>query len=181
MASNVHRFCSDQTLVVVVATDAISGLRPCTLKCTPQASPASAVRTQEKAKQMAGDAAVVLDILCKLHDYPHHEVWKLLRAILRVLLWLIPEHVPLTKGTQAAKGITSVSLGDSPSTSGAGPAAEDWRHAYALTFAADVATVSKLSSSAPGGLQAYLGGVQRPVRNFKAVPLGSQFDWLDRD
>jgi hypothetical protein len=98
---------------------------------------------------MAADAAVVLSTLCKLTDYPQHDIWELLRPVLRVLLWLIPEHVPLIKEAQAARDVTAIISEDSPSTSDAGAAAEDWRHAYALTFAAGVATVSKLSSSAP--------------------------------
>jgi hypothetical protein len=80
-------------------------------------------------------------------------VWVVLRPVLRLLLWLVPEHVPSTETMkslarqpvmqQAGSTRTQQARRHLQEDAAALPPAEDWRSALAAAYTAAVATVSR--------------------------------------
>jgi hypothetical protein len=72
--------------------------------------------------------------------------WLLVRPVLRLLLWLIPEHVPLplasaTMSSSQAVKETLTTFKDDKQTKPTGSSV-DWQQEVAQAFVAEVATVS---------------------------------------
>jgi hypothetical protein len=110
---------------------------------------AQAKRWQEQAKQLAGDCATVLESLCTFDSISADKAWLVLRPVLRVLLWLVPEHVPLhtslLEDPAAAARLSSQRSTKAEKRGGqakAGTVAPaDWKASFPTSFVQDVATV----------------------------------------
>jgi hypothetical protein len=104
----------------------------------------AAQKKQEEAKHLVADAAALLETLCSTK--PSLEATEcVLRPVLRLLLWLIPEHIPMPVPTQAASQPESAALQQR-----AGSGRQDkseraeaaWKEELEVAFVQDVATVS---------------------------------------
>jgi hypothetical protein len=101
----------------------------------PQTSRSAAQAKQEEAKQMSANAAAMLVTINRRASAD--TVWQLTRPLLRLLLWLIPAHIPL-------RGVHPPALMQQPaelSLAGATPGAS-WQAELGPAYVADVATVS---------------------------------------
>jgi hypothetical protein len=116
-----------------------------------QATPQEAAARKEQAKQLAGDVASLLESYCVCH-FEDESGWELLRPLLRLLLWLLPEHLPLSE--PAAQTLATEQQNEAAAQSGRHtggrhsqpkPAAVDcgWRDVLGRSFVLEVATVSQ--------------------------------------
>jgi hypothetical protein len=112
-----------------------------------QGSAAEANASIEKAKQLSMDITSVLYSFTNTQAVFADIRWHLLRPVMRLLLWLVPEHLP-TPVTVSASTVTVQppvrgTAADEQSTAPT-QCDEGWREEAAITFAREVATVSLL-------------------------------------
>jgi hypothetical protein len=95
---------------------------------------------REQSKQLSTDAATILELFREWADLPADTSWVLLRPVLRLLLWLLPEHLQVvTEADRAPELSVAASSGFAK-----GKQCLDgrWKNSFVSSFAADVATVS---------------------------------------
>jgi hypothetical protein len=114
-----------------------------------QTSTPAAQKRQEEARQLSAGAATVLEAVCSARHVSEDTTWQLLRPIFRLLLWLIPEHVPMSGVTPATLLPGSVSPEHRPAAAQQGRSNNsatqaDWRQGFEIAYARDVATVGVL-------------------------------------
>jgi hypothetical protein len=86
---------------------------------------------------MSADAGAMLASINVYLSFSGDTAWQLVRPLLRLLLWLVPEHIPL-------QGMQPPALMQQPAVSpvlGAIPGAS-WQAELGAAYARDVATVS---------------------------------------
>jgi hypothetical protein len=102
---------------------------------------------QQQAKNLSDSVASFLEAFCAW-KCTHGVGWHLLRPVLRLLLWLIPEHVFSPEPTAQAPAIEQADPAP-PQGSGRRSQASDahvdcrWREAFGVSFTLDVASVSQ--------------------------------------
>jgi hypothetical protein len=77
-------------------------------------------------------------------DLPADTSWLVLRPVLRLLLWLVPEHAPEPSKTSAAarpQSDSSAMQGHQKHSTAWTPISEDWRCTLVLAYIRDIATV----------------------------------------
>jgi hypothetical protein len=121
----------------------------CGAICVVQTSLSDAKKLREDCKQLSQDVARFLSML-KSEAIPNAAMWPFLRPVLRLLLWLLPEHVPLgaaqSMSSQALPAEHTSSESQTVGTSQAGhksgtSADVDWRQGFGQDFVKDIATV----------------------------------------
>jgi hypothetical protein len=128
--------------------------QPCMCFVTWQGSASEAKKSIEKAKQLSADAGSFLIALTRFEDMDEEIQWPLLRPVMRLLLWLIPEHLPVPV---TVKALTVQPPGQGTAAGGRGRQNTSllkqpdggWREEATTTFAREVATVSLLQLQAP--------------------------------
>jgi hypothetical protein len=142
--------------------------------CAAQATHAEAKKLCELAKRLSGEGAAALLSVLSSHALPNDQRWAFQRPLLRLLLWLLPEHIPAAQaqqGTPAPGGRSSNSNSPEPSTAGglgptqggqaakgkpsksttpAGPNEKEWHGSFALTFILGILSVCHLMDPMPG-------------------------------
>jgi hypothetical protein len=115
-----------------------------------QASYAEATSNLEQARQLTAGCVSVLESLAVRKAYPDTS-WLVLRTVIRVLLWLLPEHLPIDELQAAGADGAAVQL---ESTSGTGGkdtkraqkrgahAQTQWQGSIGSSYVKAVATVS---------------------------------------
>jgi hypothetical protein len=113
-----------------------------------QESRAQATRLLDQARQWFGHIAGIAEILGsqQCQRLPADMSWLVLRPVLRLLLWLVPEHAPEPSQASAAAQPQSDSPGSSTQRHGkhnraSASMSEDWRSSLVLGYIRDVATV----------------------------------------
>jgi hypothetical protein len=111
----------------------------------------AAQRIQDMAKQLSADAAKTMSLLTGSRRIPDGEIWPLLRPVLRLLLWILPQHVPsvgfpTTAHLQPAGPTTATQGGadfkqDKHRRKAGSPFAADCRQQLAQSYVKEVATV----------------------------------------
>jgi hypothetical protein len=98
---------------------------------------AGANKLLEQSKHLSADAATLGMSINNIKALPEDTIWVLLRPVLRLCLWLLPEHVH-------ASAPQAVQQGGSPTAEGSsgGTISVDWRPKFAVLFVTSVATVS---------------------------------------
>jgi hypothetical protein len=118
-----------------------------TVHVTSQGSAAEAKKSIDKAKYLSIEATSLLRPFLKTQGMSEETRWRLLRPVMRLLLWLIPEHLP-TPWTVSAAAVTVQPAGQGTAAGRQNTAAteadEGWRQVTAITFACEVTTVSLL-------------------------------------
>jgi hypothetical protein len=111
-----------------------------------QASYDDAQRVVDCAKTLADSGVSLLEALTSKRPFQPELSWIVIRPVLRLLLWLLPEHVPssetleaLDKQAQQAQGHIRPKQGN---TTGV-PPADDWRITLTPAYMAAVATVGR--------------------------------------
>jgi hypothetical protein len=119
-----------------------------------QESRAQATRLLDQARQWFGYITGVTEILGSQPclRLPSDMSWLVLRPVLRLLLWLVPEHAPQPMTVAAAAQPQSVSSGSAMQGRGKHNKAstsmsEDWRCSLVLAYIRDVATVGDSSAA----------------------------------
>jgi hypothetical protein len=76
-----------------------------TLLLTPhlQASQGEAQRRLEQARQLSAGCVSLLEALSGMSAWPLESAWLVLRPVLRLLLWLLPEHAPCRQQQPSSK------------------------------------------------------------------------------
>jgi hypothetical protein len=101
-----------------------------------QSTLAGANKLLEQSKQLSADAGTLALSLRNVNALPDETIWVLLRPVLRLCLWLLPEHIHAS-APQAVQQAASFAEGSSRDTTSV-----DWRQDFALSFVRSVATVS---------------------------------------
>jgi hypothetical protein len=115
-----------------------------------QGTHVEAKKSIEKAKQLSTDAASILSILKNSTSLSEETEWLMSRPLLRLLLWLVPEHILLPEsppGAASAAHVLPAEHGTIAANGGKQKEArarpdEDWKQGAAISFAHDVTTVS---------------------------------------
>jgi hypothetical protein len=107
----------------------------------PQATRAGALVHQEQARQLSADASTLLQSLGNTQDITAGSAWPLLRPLLRLLLWLLPEHVPLPLTDAAMSQSQPSETGQSRHSTAAPTAVGQWRQEVASSYVQAVVTV----------------------------------------
>jgi hypothetical protein len=93
----------------------------------------AAQASQALARQLSADAVSTLDHLCSGREgkvVSEDAGWLLSRPLLRLLLWLLPVHVPAETPAQPPEPESAAGL------------STDWKQGFAASYVRDVATVS---------------------------------------
>jgi hypothetical protein len=116
-----------------------------------QASYAEAINIVEQAKQLSASCVSVLESLVVRKAHPDTS-WLVLRTVLRVLLWLLPEHLPDDKHQAAGADGAAVQPVSTSRTwgkdtkrapkKGAQAPTQDWQEGIGSSYVTAVATVS---------------------------------------
>jgi hypothetical protein len=113
-----------------------------------QESEAQATRLLDQCRQWFGNIAGTVEILGRRHlrHLPADTSWLMLRPVLRLLLWLVPEHAPEPSKAPAAARPQSDSSGSAIQGRGkhnkaSTSTSEDWRCSLSLAYIKDIATV----------------------------------------
>jgi hypothetical protein len=108
-----------------------------------------ATKLLDQARQWFGYIAGTAEILGsqQCQSLPADMSWLVLRPVLRLLLWLVPEHAPAPSNTPAAAQTESVhtdsaNQGHVEHSTASTPISEDWRCSLVLAYIRDIATVS---------------------------------------
>jgi hypothetical protein len=136
-----------------------------------QASHEEAKKQVELARQLSQDAADLLMMVLRSEKLPERQQWTFQRPWVRLLLWLLPEHIPVQQAQQDQRSVaggqesskhaapegttvagTQLTRGSAQPTGKAlksrapsGPgAAGDWRQDLMLCYIKDVITVRLL-------------------------------------
>jgi hypothetical protein len=117
-----------------------------------QASRRDAQGIVDSARTLTDNCVSLFRTLISKQPLDPELVWVVLRPVLRLLLWLVPEHVPSSETLealarqpamqQAASTRTQQVSGPQQRNAPAVPHPEDWRSALATAYLAAVATVS---------------------------------------
>jgi hypothetical protein len=113
-----------------------------------QTSRAQATRLLDQARQWFGYVAGIAEILGsqQCQWLPADMSWLVLRPVLRLLLWLVPEHAPEpSKAPAAAQAQSNLSgsatQGHGKHNKASACLSEDWRSSLVLAYIRDIVTV----------------------------------------
>jgi hypothetical protein len=115
-----------------------------------QATLSEANMLRQEAKQLSAGAATILELLRHWDSLPPDMSWLLVRPIVRLLLWLLPEHLPSVsepgRAAELRPPAMSATATDQCKLSHGAASGGSWKHSFGAAFTADVATVSAAMS-----------------------------------